>query len=100
MDTFDSATFTASDGTALTSYTGEVGGAWAALTGSDTVPVIYGDILFTLGGTGAICYAPGVPSGPDYTVSGDYENGSGSNAGQIGLCARIDTTQPFSTATC
>jgi hypothetical protein len=72
MTTFVNDTFTDSDGTTITSHTGETGATWAITNwGSAPVPTIQSNELSGNTGTGSNVsyYASGVPGAADYTVS-------------------------------
>lgn len=93
MTAFVTDSFTDSNGTIITSHTGELGATWTALTGSGLVPTIQGNAVDP--GTGvaanALYYASGVPPTADYTVTADVlYNGSTSVPG--GPAGRMSTS--------
>ena len=73
MTAFVTDTFTDTNGTAITSHTGELGATWAIWTpgNSATTPnVIQSNLLISAEvNTNAWYYASGTPSSADYTVS-------------------------------
>lgn len=81
MATFLTDTFTDSNGTALSSHTGELGATWTAQTGNAVTPQIQGNSLDP--GTGAdanaLWYASASPASADYSVTADVLCGNNTN---------------------
>lgn len=88
MTAFLTDSFTDTNGTVITSHTGELGATWTALTGSGVVPTIQSNAVTA--GTGAsanaLYYASAVPASADYTVTADvlYNGGDSKPAGPAG----------------
>lgn len=86
-------TFTDTNGTAISSHTGETGATWTALTGNADTPTIQSNALDP--GTGStangLWYASGAPLGADYTVTAQVLF-NGGTAAIAGPGARLSTS--------
>lgn len=93
MAQFVNDTFTDTNGTTISSHTGETGATWTALTGSGHTPTIQSNALDP--GTGAsangLWYASGTPAAADYTVTAEVTYNGGTDA-IAGPGARMSTS--------
>lgn len=93
MTAFLTDSFTDTNGTVITSHTGELGATWTALTGSALAPTIQSNAVDP--GTGsslnAFYYASGTPLSANYTVTSDVVFNGGSAAIPGGPGGRMST---------
>lgn len=87
-------TFTAADGTALTSHTGEVGATWVQHSSYTGTFSISSNRVVTNLATGNGAYASGIPPTADYYVEGTIHVLSANyDVPGMGVAARVNTTK-------
>lgn len=90
---FSSNSFTAADGTALTAYTGEIGGTWVQHSSFTGVFSIDSNRVVTASaGNIAMAYASGIPPIADYDLYSSFHVLSTDFSVGPGIASRVDTT--------